>query len=164
MAGKPRKRLSKTSGKSEGKSGKKGIDKNTAVVLDSNEYILGISGDKKSCSELILLADKLNIYLPSIIEREVYRNLENQYRLGKEFYRLIQNAVNISIVYSDPPEDLVTVFETKGLAEEDSIIAAFCVWIGAEYLISENRHFLFEYEFEDFTVISAKEALTLIHV
>lgn len=49
-----------------------------------------------------------------------------------------------------------------GLAEEDAVIAAFTEWLGAKYLVSENRHFLEELKTEAFQVVDAAEFLNMI--
>jgi len=49
-----------------------------------------------------------------------------------------------------------------GLAEEDVVIAAFTEWLGAKYLVSENRHFLEELKTEAFQVVDAAKFLNMI--
>jgi hypothetical protein len=45
-------------------------------MLDSNEYIFGLSGTKASCVQLIDQLDTLHVFVPLIVVREVERNLE----------------------------------------------------------------------------------------
>jgi hypothetical protein len=47
-------------------------------MLDSNEYIFGLSGTKASCVQLIDQLDTLHVFVPLIVVREVERNLERQ--------------------------------------------------------------------------------------
>jgi predicted nucleic acid-binding protein len=131
-------------------------------MLDSNEYILGISGDKKSCVQLIDRLDHLRVLIPVMVVREVQRNLENMYGLGYAFFRLINHREHITIVWLPPPETLIMAYVNRGLSEEDATIAAVAEQAGVEYLISENRHFLKHSEPLPFQVINAETALQLL--
>jgi hypothetical protein len=54
---------------------------------------------------------------------------------------------------------LLEKYIKKGLKKEDAVIGAFTEWVGAKYLISENRHFL-QLNAKDFEVLSAKQFLS----
>jgi predicted nucleic acid-binding protein len=125
-----------------GSFGKGNIVRDTRLILDSNEYIFGIPGDKASCAHLMERLGELCVYVPAMVMKEVRDNLQREYGLGKEFFRLIVQEENITVMWADPPVDLVAKYTALGLAEEDAVIAACAEWVGAEYLISENRHFL----------------------
>jgi len=55
---------------------------------------------------------------------------------------------------------LLEKYQSRGLKQADSSIAAFVEWVGAKYLISENRHFLKGLNVEEFKILSAKEFLS----
>ena len=71
------------------RSGKRSIGPDTRLVLDSNEYILGIPASNASCAELMDQLGNLKVYVPSIVVKEVRSNFQRHYGLGKEFFRLI---------------------------------------------------------------------------
>ena len=146
------------------KSGKKSIGPDTRLVLDSNEYILGIPASNASCAELMDQLGDLKVYVPSMVVKEVRRNLQRHYGLGKEFFRLISKSKNITVLWSEPPEELILKYINLGFAEEDAAIAACVEWVGAEHLISENRHFLSRSEQVAFEIVDAETALSLLQV
>ena len=132
------------------------------MVLDSNEYILGIPANKASCAELMDQFSHLKVYVPSMVVKEVRRNFQRHYELGKEFFRLISKSKHVTVLWSDPPEELILKYIKLGFAEEDAAIAACVEWVGAEYLISENRHFLSRSEQVAFEIADAETALSLL--
>ncbi len=138
------------------------IGPTTPLILDSNEYIFGLSGSKADCAQLIDRLNTLHILIPLMVVREVERNLETMYGLGSAFFRLIINRDNITIIWSPPPEELVLAYVAQGLPKEDATIAATAEQYEAEYLISENRHFLQHSDDLPFQVINAETALQLL--
>lgn len=138
------------------------ISPTTRLILDSNEYIFGLSGSKESCTQLIDRLETLRIFVPLLVLREVERNLEHIYGLGSAFFQLIGNRNNITIVWSPPSETLVLQYVARSFSKEDATIAATAEQIQAEYLISENRHFLQNSEGLPFQVVNAETALTLL--
>ena len=138
------------------------ISPTTPLILDSNEYIFGLSGQKASCEQLLDQLDQLRVFVPLMVVREVERNLERMYGLGTVFFRLIIPRKNIAIVWSPPPEHLVLAYIERGFSKEDAIIAATAEEVQAEYLVSENRHFLQHTPDLPFQVINAQTALALI--
>lgn len=131
-------------------------------MLDSNEFIFGIPATKASCAQLMDRLETLRVYIPPMVVREVRTNFQQVYDLGKAFFRLINHQKNIKIVWSEPPEALVIKYMELGFAEEDAAIAACAEWVGAEYLISENRHFLQRSETLAFEIVNAETALSLL--
>ena len=112
------------------------------LVLDSNEYVLHFS--KNSDALLMLLNLDAKIYLNALIFREAIRNI----RLSevKELVLLLKNpkfAVNSEKI----PQDIIDKYKNLGLKKGDIVIAAFCEFVKANYLITENRHFLKEIKF-----------------
>ena len=71
---------------------------------------------------------------------------------------------NITVLWLEPPEELILKYINLGFAEEDAAIAACVEWVGAEYLISENRHFLSRSEQVAFEIVDAETALPLLQV
>jgi hypothetical protein len=134
------------------------------LVLDSNEYILGIPASNADCAELMDQLGDLKVYVPSIVLKEVRSNFQRHYGLGKEFFRLISKKENITVLWSEPPEELILKYINLGFAEEDAAIAACVEWVGAECLISENRHFLSRSEQVAFEIVDAETALSLLQV
>ncbi len=106
--------------------------------------------------------DGLNVFVPFMVVQEVHRNLERMFGLGRAFFRLLYNQPNVTILWADPPEELLLSYIALGFAEEDAAIAASAELVGAHYLISENRHFLQYKEGLPFETIDAQTALALI--
>ncbi|MBS3095843.1 PIN domain-containing protein [Candidatus Woesearchaeota archaeon] len=125
------------------------------VILDANEYINYIS-NKILLLDRILSDDKILIYINETITKEVINNLSQS--LIKDFYDfLLRN--NISVYYEKIPFHLLQKYKKLGLKKGDIAIAAFCENINADYLITENRHFLKSKKFDKFKVLSLKEFL-----
>ena len=139
------------------------------VVLDSNEYIFGI-GDPTSESAALLdaLATRdwqgtLVVATPWMVEREVVRNLSALAPMAsRTFYFLLAHAPWDGVTYTDPPSELVLKYLDLGLAEEDAIIAAFAEMVNAQYLVSENRHFLERLKSDAFQVVNAAAFLEMV--
>lgn len=128
-------------------------------MLDTNEFIFGLTETKQSCVDLLDNFDSLTAIIPAMILREVRTNLESRYQLGKEFFRLLAAGKNITILWADPPLELIEKHIALGFAEEDAAIAAAAEWAGAEFVISENRHFLQKSRGLTFQTINAETAL-----
>jgi hypothetical protein len=133
-------------------------------VLDSNEFIFGILATKASCARLMEQLGTLRVYVPSMVVREVRDTFQREYHLGKAFFRLLSQQENITIIWSDPPESLVVKYTGFGFAEEDAAIAACAEWVGANYIVSENRHFLRRSEPLVFEIVDAETALSQLEV
>jgi len=134
------------------------------LVLDANEFIFGLGFfRKKSCESLLnFLIDNFSSHSMSVcrtIVEEVRANLT-----AKEFHSFIK-FINIFTVIDEDcliPFELGAKYEKKGLKDADALIAAFTEWVGAEVLITENRHFLNRCADLPFKVLSAKEYLNTI--
>ena len=126
------------------------------VVLDSNEYINHLE-KKPKILDKIFLSEGTVIYINEIIVEEVLRNINELQK--KEFYLLISRH---KIVAYDKKIslDLLQKYKTIGLKKGDIAIAAFCEGVKANYLVTENRHFLKSRKFEKFGVLSLKDFLT----
>ncbi len=147
---------------SESKSGKRNIGPDTVLILDTNEYIFGLTGTKQSSAELLDRVGDLTVVIPAMVVREVRVNLEHRYQLGKEFFRLLATGKNFTILWADPPQEIIEKHIALGFAEEDAAIAAAAEWVSAEFVISENRHFLQRKIGLSFQTINAEKASELL--
>lgn len=59
-----------------------------------------------------------------------------------------------------PPFYLFDKYKKIGLKKGDTPIAAFCEFIKADCLITENRHFLKEAKVKEFKVVAIKDFLS----
>ena len=133
-------------------------------VIDSNVYIFAFGPskefkDRDFFSKLLNKVSTHTICIPRTIFEEVKRNLSPE--AFQEFNKLI-NAL------SRVEEDIVVPFEigfkyeTKGLKTNDAFIAAYAEWVGADCLVTENRHFLSRHSDLPFKVLTADKCLKLI--
>ena len=99
------------------------------------------------------------VRIPRTLFEEVKRNLSPE--SFREFISFINALTTID-------EDIVVPFEraikyeAKGVKPADAFIAAFTEWVGAEVLVTENRHFLNRHTDLPFEVLTAEECLKLI--
>jgi len=101
----------------------------------------------------------VEIFLNEIIFSEVYRNLTDY--LIKYFIKLLKNP-KFKTISDKIPQFLIDKYKKLGLKKGDFIIAAFCEFVNADYLISENRHFLKNLKFDKFKVVTLNEFLNII--
>jgi len=134
------------------------------LVLDSNEYIFafGAAIDPSPRALIKSIIDEFPLHsvrLSRLITDEVRRNLSPE--SNKNFMTFITDIAEID-------EDFVVSFELGakyeafGFKEADAFIAAYAEWVGADALISENRHFLRRTNNLPFTVLTAEECLRLM--
>ena len=107
------------------------------IVLDSNEYILYLNN--KSLLLHKLFDHEISIYVNELIIKEVLRNITHSQR--KTFYQLLFKG-QINVFNEALPFSLYEKYQKLGLKKGDIIIASFCEHIKADYLLTENRHFL----------------------
>lgn len=124
------------------------------IVLDSNEYI-DYFNSKNSLDKLFSNQD-LTMYISDVVIREVIRNLKEPQI--KEFYNIIFSK-NIDFYGDKLSSALLEKFKKLGLKKGDIAIAAFCESINADYLITENRHFLKSKKFDEFKVLGLRRFL-----
>jgi hypothetical protein len=133
-------------------------------VIDSNEYIFAFGSLKEYkafefLEKLLENAHLHTIRIPRTIFEEVKRNLSPE--AFQEFNDFINALTTID-------EDIVVPFEiafryeVKGFKTADAFIAAFTEWVGADVLVTENRHFLTHHLDLPFKVLTAEECLSLI--
>lgn len=133
-------------------------------VIDSNEYVFAFGPLKENWAyefleRLLEKADLHSIRIPRTICEEVKRNLTPE--AFQEFNNFITALTTIDedIVV---PFEIAYKYEAKGLKSEDAFIAAFTEYVGADLLVTENRHFLTLHSDLPFKVLTAEKCLTLI--
>ncbi|HDH04386.1 MAG TPA: hypothetical protein ENH01_01540 [Nitrospirae bacterium] len=134
------------------------------LVIDSNVYIFGFGLVKvPACKKIILeIVDKHKLHTLRISRRIVE---EVRSHLSPEDFATFIKVINTLTTID---EDIVVPFETaakyeaRGLKPADAFIAAYPEWVGADALISENRHFLNHHSDLPFKVLTAKKCLKLI--
>jgi len=131
------------------------------LVLDANEYIFALGLFKKeSCESLFKkLIESFPSHSVSIcrtITEEVRDNLS-----PRDFQTFIK-FINILTTIDEDfliPFELGAKYERKGLKEADAFIAAYTEWVGADALITENRHFLTQNPALPFKILTAEKCL-----
>jgi len=115
--------------------------------------------DPASVRLLDILSTELVVIIPRLVAQEVTRNLDSRAQV-RHFYRLFHNREFAFIIDDPVPEALVGKYAALGLpAKADAFIGAFAEWMGVQYLISDNRHFLRELQTEAFEVVDAETFL-----
>ncbi|ODS31143.1 MAG: hypothetical protein SCARUB_03741 [Candidatus Scalindua rubra] len=94
-----------------------------------------------------------------MIVEEVRRNIVPE--VFREFLEFILELTNLDEDIFVPFE-LGAKYEAKGLKPSDAFIAAFTEWVGADVLVTENRHFLSCHLGLPFKVLTAEKCLNLI--
>ena len=125
------------------------------IALDSNEYI-NFLNQKPLILNGILENEKIAIFINEIIVKEVLRHVKET--IKKDFYKLLF-AHNINVYNQRLPSHLLQKYKGMGLTKGDIEIAAFCENIKADYLVTENRHFLKAFKINKFRIASLKEFL-----
>jgi hypothetical protein len=131
------------------------------LVLDSNEFIfaLGVPSKatcRKLLERLVDVAPLQSVWIPRTVAREVIRHLAPA--ASREFFRIMQLLGQVdedAIV----PFELGSKYEVWGLKPADAFIAAYVEWVGAEVLVTENRHFLTRHADLPFRVRTAEAFL-----
>jgi len=128
------------------------------ICIDSNQFIFGIAGIDAASERVLLLLPRLEVVIPRLILSEVTRNLGDPE--VKALYLLLTRAPGVAIINEPVPAPLVAKYMALGLREKgDAVIGAFAEWQQAQYLISENRHFLAELRGAAFEVLPPEEFL-----
>jgi len=131
---------------------------NIKLVLDSNEYVFYFDNKNDILLKLLNLPN-IKIYLNSLIFREVLRNMR------KESIKYLINLIkNPKFVTNSEkiPKSLIEKYKKLGLKKGDVVVAAFSEYVKADYLITENRHFLKAMKFDEFEVLGVKEFLNKV--
>ena len=134
------------------------------LVVDSNEYIFAF-GPAKADASLKLLEKLLEIKhshtvrIPRTIFEEVKRNLLPESL--REFVIFINELTTIDADFLIPFE-LGGKYEIRGFKMADAFIAAYTEWVGADALVTENRHFLNQNPNLPFKILTAEKCLRII--
>ena len=76
------------------------------------------------------------------------------------FYGLLNDpSAHATRTYYEPPVELWLKYLDLGLPEEDAFIGAFAEWVGARFVVSENKHFLRRLKSDAFQVTDASTML-----
>lgn len=131
------------------------------LVLDSNVYIFGFTDPQSESANLLKAIKDYIVIVPAIVVQEVTSNLAViSSTLPRMFYGLLNDpSAHMVRSYDEPPEELWLKYLDLGLSEEDAFIGALAEWVGAKFLVSENRDFLRELKTEAFEVV---DALTML--
>ena len=130
------------------------------LVLDTNQLIFAFGPDKDHPSKALLRAlistDHVFIRIPQTVVEEARDNLHPSL-----FSACMKFIHEFGTVDEDTfiPFEYGKKYEAMHLKAEDSLIAAYTDWIGAEALISENRHFLSRQSNLPFKVMTASQCL-----
>ena len=141
------------------------------IILDSNEYILGLdtaAGPSASSRLLDLVrilideSEEFRLLVPEIIVREVQRNLPAD--LEKDFFRLIQSSRKIEYhtLIEVPKATFEKYRQRSRLKHADALIAAFAESMKVDYIVSENRHIYSGLKATGFVTLTAHDFLALI--
>lgn len=134
------------------------------IVLDSNEFIFAFMEKKTVCMKILENIDLFEVFMPSLILDEIVERL--RILVNKNFASKIRHTVLSSSIHildiSTLPKNLIEKYERKGLRTSDAAIAAFTEYIQADYLLSENRHFLKNLKTTKFSVKNAEQFLEMV--
>lgn len=134
------------------------------IVLDSNEFIFAFMEKKTVCMKILENIDLFEVFMPSLILDEIVERL--RILVNKNFASKIRHTVLSSSIHildiSTLPKNLIEKYERKGLRTSDAVIAAFTEYIQADYLLSENRHFLKNLKTTKFRVKNAEQFLEMV--
>ena len=134
------------------------------LVLDTNEYLLAVGLVRSPSSEHLLdiLIERFpshRIRVPRLIVGEIRRHLP-----PIVFRDLLSSLLLFVSIDEDfqVPFELGAKYEAKGLKPADAFIAAYTEWVGAEVLVTENRHFLTRRSDLPFRVLTAEQTLKVL--
>ncbi len=134
------------------------------LVVDSNVYIFGFGLVKvPACKDLIYEAIAKQ---PSVILR-IPRTIVEEVRLHlspEDFSTFIRVINTLTTTDEDflIPFELGSKYESRGFKPADAFIAAYTEWVGADALVTENRHFLNKKSNLPFKILTAEKSLKLI--
>jgi hypothetical protein len=128
--------------------------------LDTNIFIFGLQQVNPFCVDIVRNLDKLtwNILISSMVEKEVVRNMSKHET--NIFYQMMRK-LDFPIDYDHPPKELLFKYKNYGFKKGDAVIAAFCEFRNIDYFISENRHFISEFQTDKFKIFPAKQFLPI---
>jgi rRNA-processing protein FCF1 len=131
------------------------------IILDSNEYILGLdtAAGPNSSSRLLDLvrilideSEEFRLLVPEIIVREVQRNLPTHSSRKIEYHTPV-----------DVPKATLQKYQQQSrLKHADALIAAFADTMKVDYIVSENRHIYRHLKASGFATLTAQGFLELV--
>ena len=134
------------------------------IVLDSNIFIFAFREEKAVCMRILENIDLFEVFMPSIILDEVIERLKilvNKNFASKVRHTILSSSVHV-VDISAVPKNLIKKYEKKKLKTSDAVIAAFAEYVSADYLLSENRHFLKNLKTTKFRVKNAEQFLEMV--
>lgn len=135
------------------------------IVLDTNEFIFALYAKQNTQAKIVSSIGKhFECFISNIIAEEIegyLKRKEGSGIAGKWKYYLHKSQINV-ISENQTILELAKKYKKFGLKENDAKIAAFTEFIKAEYLVSENRHFLKEASIKEFKIINANEFLKIL--
>jgi len=133
-------------------------------VIDSNVYIFGLGLVKVPACEKFIFAllkefPRHSLRISRSITEEVRRHLSRE-----DFQRFIKIINTLTLIDEDSliPFELGAKYESAGLKPGDASIPAYTEWVGADVLVTENRHFLTRSSDLPFKVLTTEECLKSI--
>ncbi len=129
------------------------------IVLDSNEYINFLNSKSIDITNL-LGNDKIEIYANELIVKEVLRNINEVHKA--HFFKILLRS-NVILHKEKLSLALFIKYKSLGLKKGDIVIASLCEYVEADYLISENRHFLKNKSLDKFRILTLIEYLKRIY-
>jgi hypothetical protein len=134
----------------------------TLICIDRNQFVFGLTETNQDSARLLDVLGEFNLAVPRLIVQEVTRNLDTTAQVHK-FFRLLYAVPNVAVIDEPVPRDLVVKYEQLGLPEKaDAVIGAFVEWVGANYPVSDNRHFLHDLQAGAFEVLTPGEELACL--
>ncbi len=134
------------------------------LVLDANEYIFAFGLAKEfSCERVVsCIAENPSLHILRIcrtIIGEVCSHLAPE-----DFAKFIKLIIALTTIDEDflIPFEIVFKYESEGFKPADAFIAAYAEYVGADILVSENRHFLTHHSSLPFKILTAEKCLNLI--
>ena len=127
------------------------------IALDTNVYAFGIARDAAhpACQRLLFEEiHRIGLFVPYRVIAEIHRILPPE--ALAMFYDILDAARESLTDYSTPRPTLIERYRNLGAKKGDIVIAAHLHAAGIRWLVSENRHFLYEIPNLPFKVITAR--------
>jgi predicted nucleic acid-binding protein len=134
------------------------------LVLDSNIFIFGFGLVKDTTSKRLIfkIIEKYSLH-PIRASRRIIEEVR-QHLSPEDFVKFIRLINTLTTIDEDivVPFEIAFRHEAKGFKPADAFIAAYTEWVGADVLVTENRHFLTRHIDLPFKVLTAEKCLNLI--
>ena len=128
------------------------------ICIDSYVFINALEQADPAAAQLLeLISPRLVLVIPRLVGQEVTRNLTTPQQV-RLFYQLFRDRDFAFVVDEPVPRTLVDKYTHLGLPEKaDAFIGAFAEWMQVRYLISDDRHFLYDLQTDTFAVLRPAE-------